>query len=55
MCLCVQPAEESMTSSEFERFLAERAAAAETSEHTEGTARSQPRHKKEDDTSLFAL
>lgn len=46
-----------MTSSEFERFLAERAAAAETSGNasSEGNAHPQQRHKKEDDTSLFAL
>ncbi|XP_052127892.1 TOM1-like protein 2 isoform X1 [Frankliniella occidentalis] len=51
------PAEESMTSSEFERFLAERAAAAENAGNTssDATTRAQQRHKKDDDASLFAL
>ncbi|XP_034233355.1 TOM1-like protein 2 isoform X2 [Thrips palmi] len=50
------PGEESMTSSEFERFLAERAAAAENVGNvTDGSNRGQQRQKKEDDASLFAL
>ncbi|KAK3914933.1 TOM1-like protein 2 [Frankliniella fusca] len=51
------PAEESMTSSEFERFLAERAAAAENAGTTpsDPSSRVQQRPKKDDDASLFAL
>ncbi|KAJ1522515.1 hypothetical protein ONE63_001703 [Megalurothrips usitatus] len=51
------PAEESMTSSEFEKFLAERAAAAENGGNasSEGSGRPPQRQKKDDDASLFAL
>lgn len=45
-----------MTSSEFERFLAERAAAAENVGNVaDGNSRGQQRQKKEEDASLFAL
>lgn len=51
--------QESLTSSEFERFLAERAAAAEATPPTNTTQQSTPRHRRpnkdSEDASLFAL
>ena len=51
--------QESLTSSEFDRFLAERAAAAEATPSTNTIEQSTPRHRRpnkdSEDASLFAL